>query len=1073
METPSFKEDHISQIPALQLLINTGYTYLSPQAALEERGGRTSAVLLEPILKQQLMRINSIRISATQSTDFTESNIDNAIRRLRDLPLVDGYMTAAEHFYELITLGTTEDQTVEGDRKGRDLQFIDWKNPEKNVFHVTEEYSVLRAGRKDHYRPDIVLFVNGIPLCVIECKRPDMKKPLEQAISQSLRNQQEDGIRSLYVMAQLVMGITVNEGSYATTGTSEEFWAQWQENFKRAGGSYDKELELRFRESVKTLKNTKLDDQVKDQLFTDRYKYVRSYFDQLEKEEIKPTPQDEYLYALCRPERLLDLIYNFILFDNGVKKIARYQQYFAIKKSIRQITASKEGPRKGGVVWHTQGSGKSLTMVMLAQAIAQHPQINNPKIILVTDRTDLDAQITGTFRKCDIDVENAKTGSKLIELLHLESDAVVTTIINKFETAVKRIKEPLNSRNIFVLVDEGHRTQHGTFNIGMQKTLPNACFIAFTGTPLFKKDKNTVSKFGTLIDNYTVDQAVKDKAVVPLLYEGRHAMEDVNATPLDNFFNMISEPLSDYEKADLKRKFSRADQLNVAEQRILALAWDISKHYRANFQDTKFKGQLVCQNKRSAVRYKKALDDIGYVTSELVISPPDTREGNETSYGKVSDEVQRFWNRMMDEHGNSSKYQKNIVNRFKNDNHPEIIIVVDKLLTGFDAPNNIVLYLTRKLQGHTLLQAIARVNRISPDKDYGYIIDYYGVIKELDSALETYSSFEEFDQEDLVGTLTSINDEIQKLPQAHSDLLGLFESISNKRDAEAYQQLLRDEAIRNRYYDRLSTYARILKLALSSIVFHQKTEESRIDKYKSDLKFFMQLRTAVAARYSDKVDYKKYEGQIQKLIDTHVTTSEVIQMNELVNIFDKEAFEKEVEKVEGKAAKADRIASRTAKHITEKMDEDPAFYKKFSQLIKDTINDYLQQRIDETEYLQRVQDIMEKVLNRTDSSIPNSLQHKEVTQAFYGIALEEFSDYVEEQTAIDIAEKLALESDNIINDLRKVDWSKSIDIPKKMIFKIGDYIIDHIRDPYGIHLTFEQIDKIAERIVEVAKIRYR
>ncbi|TCP25205.1 type I restriction enzyme R subunit [Tenacibaculum skagerrakense] len=1071
MQTPSFKEDHISQLPALQLLIAMGYTYINPEEALVERGHKTSGVFLENILREQLKRINTAKVSSTKEVAFTASNIEAAIIALRDVPMVDGYISTAQKLYELLTLGKSVEQSIDGDRKSFDIHYIDWKHPENNVFHVTEEFSVLRSGLKEHYRPDIVLFVNGIPLCVIECKRPDMKEPLLQAISQNLRNQKEDGIRSLYSLAQLVMSVTVNEGSYATTGTPEKFWAKWQESFK------NKDEELQYEETLLKLKNTPLSNHIKDNLFTERYRYVRAYFDGLEKTRVLPTPQDRYIFSLCEPKRLLDLAYNFTLFDNGAKKIARYQQYFAIHKAMNQLRYLQNGKRMGGVVWHTQGSGKSLTMVMLAQAIAMESSIKNPKIILVTDRTDLDTQITGTFRKCGIDVKNAKSGTKLVDLLKSKSDAVVTTIVNKFTTAVKKIQTPLESPNIFVLVDEGHRTQHGTFNIEMQKTLPNACFIAFTGTPLFNKDKNTLAKFGTLIDSYTVDQAVKDKAVVPLLYEGRHALQDVNSSPLDNFFNMVSEPLSDYEKADLKKKFSRAGQLNIADQKIYAVCWDITNHFVKNFQGTGFKGQLVCQSKMAAVKYKKYLDEIGRVSSELVISPIDEREGEESAYGETSELVKKFWHKMMDEHGSSKKYQTNIVNRYKNDNHPELIIVVDKLLTGFDAPQNTVLYLTRKLVGHTLLQAIARVNRVAKDKDYGYIIDYYGVLKELDGALKTYSAFEEFDPEQIHGTLTNINIEIEKLPQSHSDVWQLFEAVENKKDAEAYQQLLRDEAIRAKFYNQLNIYARLLKLALSSIEFHKATPEKQIQRYKEDLAFFMKLKIAVVSRYSDAIDYKKYEGQIQKLIDSHIPTSGVVKLTDLVNIFDKEAFEEEVIKLEGKAAKADMIASRTAKHITEKMEEDPAFYKKFSQMIKDTIEDYLQQRISESEYLTKITEIKESVLNGTDSKVPESLKKKEVARAFYGVSIEEFEQVVSDKDIrAKIAEELALKADEIILeilDVKKIDWTTSVDIPKKMIMLIGDYIIDHIRDKYEIKLGFSEIDKIAERIVDIAKIRYK
>jgi len=1075
MNTPSFKEDHISQIPALQMLVNLGYTYLSPAEADRQRGGKTTNVLLEDLLRKQLKEINSIRVSATKTSIFTDDNIERGILALKNLPMNEGYIAASERAYNLLTLGQALEQSVDGDKKSFTLQYIDWKNISNNVFHVSEEYSVMRSTSKEHYRPDLVLFVNGIPLCIVECKRPDMKEPLKQAISQHLRNQQEDGIRSLYVYSQLTLSIATQEAAYATNATPEKFWAKWHEKFNTD------EEERNYKNKLQAFKNKPLPNSIKEQLFSDRFKYVRQYFDALEQEEILPTEQDNYLFGLCRPERLMDIVFNFVLFDNGEKKVARYQQFFAIKKSMQRIKHVENGKRRGGVIWHTQGSGKSLTMVMLAQAIAMEPSIRNPKIVLVTDRTDLDNQITGTFRKCGRFVENATTGQRLVELLENKSDAVVTTIINKFVAAVKKIDKPLESHDIFVLVDEGHRTQHGTFNIDMQKTLPNACFIAMTGTPLFKKDKSTAAKFGGVIDAYTVDQAVKDKAVVPLLYEGRLALQDVNASPIDTFFGMVSEPLTDYQKADIKKKFARYDHLNSAEQKMRMIAWDISFHFRDNWQgNTPFKGQLVCDKKLNAIKFKEYLDEIGIVSSEVLISSIDDREGEDSAYEKSTEKENQFWSKMINEHGNAKSYEKNIINRFKNQKDPEIIIVVDKLLTGFDEPKNTVLYLTRNLQSHKLLQAIARVNRIYADKEFGYIIDYYGVIENLDDALKMYSTFEDFDEDDLIGTMTNISEEIKKLPQKHSDLWDIFKTIPNKRDAEAYQQLLKDESIRVLFYDKLAAFAKCLKMALSSIQFHREIEEKVIKRYKEDLAMFLKLRLAVVERYSDEIDYSQYEGQIQKLIDTHITTEKIETITELVNIFDKDKFQQEVEKTTGNAAKADKIASRTSKHITEKMDEDPAFYKKFSQLLRETIADYEAKRISEAQYLQSVQDIMNNVLARTDDEIPELLQTRDVAKAFYGLTLEALSEKIQNSDDCkEIAVQSALTIDDLIqkavldNGVPIVDWQYKTNITGKLLIEIGDYLIDEVRDKFGIDLNFKEMDKIAEECIEVAKLRYK
>jgi type I restriction enzyme R subunit len=1075
MDTPSFKEDHISQIPALQLLQKLGYTYLSPGESDKLRGGKASNVLLEDILRKQLKEINAEkRISSTKTTYISDANIENGIRALKELPMQEGYIAACEAAYNLITLGKAFEQSFDGDKKSITLQYIDWKNLENNVFHVTEEYSVLRSTSKEHYRPDLVLFVNGIPFCIIECKRPDMKEPLKQAISQHLRNQQEDGIRALYAYAQLTLSLATQQASYATNGTPEKFWAHWEEKFLTTAE------EASYRKVLLDLKNEPLPLAQKDKLFSDRFRYVRQYFDALETEQIQPTIQDEYLYGLCRPERLMDLVFNFVLFDDGEKKIARYQQFFAIKKSIQRIVNIEGGRRKGGVIWHTQGSGKSLTMVMLAQAIAMEPSIRNPKIVLVTDRTDLDDQITGTFRKCGRFVENATTGQRLVELLESKRDAIVTTIINKFVAAMKKIRQPLESHDIFVLVDEGHRTQHGTFNVEMQKTLPNACFIAMTGTPLFKREKSTAVKFGGIIDAYTVAQAVKDKAVVPLLYEGRLARQTVNASPLDTFFEMVSERLTVYQKADFKKKFSRADQLNSAEQRMYAIAWDISLHFRDNWQGTPFKAQLVCDKKINAIRYKELLDEIGLVSSEVLISALDEREGEDSAYAKSTERENKFWKKMMEEHGNAKSYEKNLIGRFKKQKDPEIIIVVDKLLTGFDEPKNTVLYLTRNLQGHKLLQAIARVNRIYPDKEFGYIIDYYGVIENLDDALELYSNFEDFDAEDLDGTLIKIADEIKKLPQKHSDLWDIFKTVANKRDAEAYQLLLKDEALRVQFYDKLAAFAKGLKLALSSVDFYKAVEEKTIERYKTDLAMFLKLRLAVVERYSDTIDYRQYEGQIQKLINTHITSEKVETITELVNIFDKEKFQAEVENTTGKAAKADKIASRTAKHASEKMEEDPAFYKKFSEMLKETIADYEAKRINEAQYLSKVTEIMENVLAHTDSDIPEVLNGKEAAKAFYGLTVASLSEKLQDPIVRkSVATETALQVDDLIKDAVLdhgkpiIDWQYKTNITGKLLIEIGDYLIDEVRDKYNINLSFGEMDEIANKCIEVAKIRYK
>lgn len=1045
MDRISFDEKDISKKPALELLQTLGYQYISPDDALAMRGGKTTNVLLEEVLRRQLRELNSIRIGSHKEARFSEQNIENGVVAMRNVPMEGGYISGNETVYNMLTLGKVFEQSIDGDKKSYTMRYIDWEHPENNVYHATKEFAVIRTGLSETYRPDIVLFVNGIPLVVIECKRPDVKDAEEQAISQHIRNQKDDGIRALYVYSALLLSVGNSFGSYATTGSAPKFWCKWHEMF------LNNEEELAYQKHLLDVVNKGSQE-------------VRAV-----------TQQDEYIYNLCRPERLLELIYHFTLYDAGVKKLARYQQFFTVKQTVDRVKIIEAGKRNGGVVWHTQGSGKTLTMVLLAQKIAT--EVCNPRIVLVTDRTDLDSQITKTFRKCGKDVENATTGNKLVELLESNTDSVITTIINKFATAIKKIKQPLEDPNIFILIDEAHRSQYKEMAMQMNCVLPNACKIAFTGTPLIKKEKNTARTFGGIIKPvYTVKQAVADHAVVPLLYEGRIVPQYVKEGPIDSFFDRVCEDLSEYQSADLKRKFSRTDVLNQTEQRIFSIATDISDHYSRNWKDTGFKAMLVTPKKRIAILYKKFLDEIGKVSSEVLITAPDTREGEETAYGNNSSEVNAFWKQMMDEHGTPNKYQENLISRFKGQGDPDIMIVVDKLLTGFDEPRVAVMYLDRSLCGHTLLQAVTRVNRNCDDKDYGYVIDYYGVLAELNDALSIYSEYDEEDRKEFFDTLQPVSDKIAELPQKNADLWDLFKAIPNKRDLEAYAQSLRMEDRRHEFYDRLTAFSSVLQLALSTEEFYKSTDEETIQRYKDDLKMFVKLRSSVQLRFSDAIDYKKYESRIEKLINRHVESDEVKIITNLVNIFDTEKFQEEVDNIVGSAAKADTIASRTTKYINENMDSDPAFYKKFSQLIKETIEAYEQGRLNDNEYLGKMLQFKDDVLKHTDSELPAELEHNNAAKSYYGISLESYKRLFPELPVKEIALATTKAFDEIIrktvivDNAVLVDWQLKSDVIGKMKIALEDELIDNVKRKYGVDFSFDEMDVIIESCVAVAKI---
>jgi type I restriction enzyme R subunit len=1061
LDIPSFKEDHISQVPALELLQKLGYEYLDPAEAVELRDGRLGGVILDSVLAEQLRKINTIRFKGREYP-FSEGNILAAVQAIKDVA-DEGLIQTNEKIYDLLTLGRAMQQSIDGDTKSFQLDYVDWQRPENNVYHVTEEFAVERSGSHETRRPDVVLFVNGIPLVVIECKRPDLKDPIGQAVSQHIRNQQRDQIPRLFHHAQLLLALSKNEAKYATVGTPAKLWAVWKEREDVDGAIAD-------------VIARPLNDEEKTRLFGERFRYVREYFDAIRRDGREVTEQDRALYALCRPERLLELMYRFMLYDAGEKKVARYQQYFCVNKIMDRIRRTgRDGTRRGGVVWHTQGSGKSLTMVMLAEAIALEGGIDNFKIVLVTDRVDLDDQIYKTFHHCGTLPVQAKTGKHLAELLRDNKARIITSVIDKFELAVGKAGVRDDNPDIFVLVDESHRGQYGELHAKMKKALPNACFIGFTGTPVMKKDRNTIERFGGLIDTYTIEQAVKDKAVVPLLYEGRHVDQRVDTESIDGWFDRITEDLTKEQKADLKKKFTTTDQLNKAQQKVMRIAWDVSEHYRDNWQGTPYKAQLVAQDKATALLYKRFLDDFGMVSSEVLISGPDEREGEDDVHEESQDDVKAFWKKMMAKYGSDKEYNRQVISAFKHAEQPEIIIVVDKLLTGFDAPRNTVLYLTRKLKGHTLLQAIARVNRLYDGKDFGYIIDYRGVLQNLDEALDIYGQLSEFDKEgldDLCTALTDVNVEAQKLPQRHSDLWELFKEVRNRRDEEAYELLLADEVLREKFYERLSAFSRTLAIALSSAEFLEATPEDRLNKYKTDLRFFMKLRTSVRKRYAEVVDFKEYEARIQKLVDQHVGTGEVETITDLVNIFDADAFAKEVEKLGSAASKADTIAYRTRRTIHDRMQEDPAFYRRFSEMLEDAIRAFREQRLSDAEYLRKVTEIAEKIKNRTGDDIPGELTHRDVAKAFFGVLQDAFAGYAAEGFEPRSASTTAsLAIDEIIQQNRIVNWTNNTDVQNRMMGAIEDYLFD-LKDQHGIDLTFEDIDRILEMVLDIARTRY-
>ena len=1031
-----------SQLPALNLLRKLNNKWLSQDEAIKQRGNILSDVILENILFNQLKAINTFEFKG-ELFRFSESNIRAAVNTLKHVP-DEGPVKTNEKVYDLLTLGKSFTETISGDQKSFTIKYIDWDNLDNNVFHMTEEFAV--DGPVVTRRPDIVMFVNGIPFVVIENKRRDKNLSLGEGISQHIRNQtKNEGIPRLYHYAQLLLSVQPNEVKYAVTGTGAKFWSMWKEKVE-----------------------------------TEVEKIIKSEINGIEAEDRLPTAQDCALYSLCRPERLMELVYKFIVYDGPVKKIARYQQYFAVQDTLARVRHfTQDSIRRGGVIWHTQGSGKSLTMVMLSKALALDKAIQNPRVVIVTDRINLDKQIFKTFNNCGKNVHKARTGSNLIRLLEDKGNEIITTVIDKFETALNRMDFMDDSPNIFVLVDESHRSQFGVAHAKMKRMLPNACYIGFTGTPLMKKEKNTANKFGGFIHTYTIDQAVADKAVVPLLYEGRSAKLDINKYQIDKGFDRLAEPLSEYAAKDLKKKFSTISRIYESQQVVEEIAFDISKHFTKNWQGTGFKAQLAVPKINTAIRYQEYFESQTNpglkINTAVVFTPPDSRQDHEDIWDDPQGTGLKYWNKILQRYHSQDEYEDYIISKFNDDDDEvEIIIVVSKLLVGFDAPRNTVLYLAKPLRDHGLLQAIARVNRVFEGKEFGYIIDYVGILGKLDEALNDYSALDGFEEEDLTLTVIDIKDEIKKLPVRHEQVWALFEDV-NRKDNEALERYLSDKDIRDKFYELLSIYARTLQTALAADEFYKMFSDNKIEYFKNQFKFFQSLRSSVQQRYAEIINYKEYESRVKKLLDTHIQADGVVKVTKRVNVFDKQLRHEELLS-EGKtpASVADQIAHEMKRTITENMDKDEAFYRKFSEMIEETIRLFNEGRMDEKNYLDHIMGIQRDFSTGSQEGIPDSVKDDPRARAFFGAIKSIIEGRLDKDETQVYSEKMAQAGRDISTIIEKMvirDWKKNIDVQKQMENAIEDYLYAN-RSVFGFEMTFGDIDQILPGCMKVAINNY-
>lgn len=1014
---PKWSEWENSEKPVLCLLAELGYKYIKPSDLTESSSTQERSSFREVLLKNTLT--NKIKEFNPWINDY---NIKQVFRKLTIPQVSDiefnqeiwGYLTKPHTF--------TVEQDIEDGRERRyqPVKLIDWDDVKNNDFMTSNQYKVNSS--RGNIIPDIVVFINGIPLVVIECKSPILQG---EHIIPGIRqlDMYQKRVPKLFYYNQILIATAGLTSYYGVVGNSYSHFKQWKEPYPIT----ESELE--------------------------------EFIEKTGRKTIKPTPQDILIYGLLEPHNLLNIIRNFILYQtvNGklIKMMARYQQYRATNKTIERILDPKE---RGGTIWHTQGSGKSLTMLFSSVKMRREPKLENPLLVFITDRIDLVDQLNQTFIASGfpnpIEAEDAE---HLQELIRTGQGQTIFTTIQKFKTTNKETQEEaekgdetgypvLNeSENIIVLIDEAHRSQYKTFAMRMRKAMPNAFFLAYTGTPLARTEKNekitvgkgkTVRKFGSFIDVYDIRQSVEDGVTVQILYENRLPELTIEDSTIDQLFDRVFADKTEEEREAIKDKYATKANLLGAEERIKKVCLDILDHYETKVKPNGFKAQIVVNSRELAVKYKMFLDRFNAPESVVIISPNRLYDDDLKKLG-----VPFIINKTE---------QKKFIKRFKDPNDSlTFLIVCDMLITGFDAPVEQVMYLDKSLKEHNLLQAIARVNRTNENKTRGLIVDYYGISLNLEEALEI------FDTNDVEGVMKPIDSEIPILEQYHRTVMQHLNGL-DKTDLEGIVLAFIEEEKRAKFRVDFRNFAQSLDIILP---------DPRAEPYLDDLKLLERIIRSLNARYREEgFDIAGCGGKVKKLIDEYIRSPLITQLVDPVPILSPK-FQEELEKFKRPESQASEIEHALRHEISVKLDEDPEFYTSLKERLEKIIEMYRQERIDLAEKIKELKALVSDLKARPDIARAMGLNSAEM--AFYNICKREMEQIgiTDDRELVKITYEILEKIEPLINI---VDWTRKTETQRKIRQKIKNEL--RAKNP---DYTREELDQVAVELVNLAKVHYK
>ena len=924
--------------------------------------------------------------------------------------------------YSLLRYGVTAKEYV--GENTQTIKLIDWEHPLENNFAIAEEVTVLGENNK---RPDVVLYVNGIALGVLELKRSTVS--VSEGIRQNLDNQNQTFIRPFFATIQLIMAGNDTEGiRYGVIDTPEKYYLKWKE---------DSDIE---------------------------------------------NPLDKHIDQLCNKIRFLELLHDFIVYDRGTKKICRHNQYFAAKASQESLRK-----REGGIIWHAQGSGKSLIMVWIAKWLSEN--INDARVLIITDRDELDKQIEKTFLGVSEKIVRTKSGKDLINKLNATTPALLCSLIHKFthkeeadyDSYIEELKRslPRNFRakgDIYVFVDECHRTQSGKLHEAMNLILPNAIFIGFTGTPLLKKDKKkSIEVFGKYIHTYKFDEAVKDNVVLDLRYEARNVDQNITSqAKIDQWFDAKTQGLTDYAKIELKRKWGTMKRVLSSQSRLEKIVADIifDMATKDRLQNGAGNAMLVSGSIYQACKYYELFQNEGLKKCAIVTSYVPTIndiKGESTGEDSPTDKLKQYevYQKMLG--GKDPETFEDEVKQIfvEEPARMNLLIVVDKLLTGFDAPSATYLYIDKSMRDHGLFQAICRVNRLDgDDKEYGYIIDYKDLFKSLERSIDDYTSeaFDEYEKEDVEGLLTDrLTLGKKRLDETLEQIKALCEPVAPPKDTQDYIRYFcgnpenKDE-LKETEQKRIALYKHTVSLirAYADIANEMRQagySPEEIEQIKTDVKHYEYVRGEIKISSGDAIDLKAHEPDMRHLIDTYIGAKD----SETISAFDDmtliqlivergedaiKALPKGISR--NKEAVAETIENNIRRLIIDEMPTNPKYYENMSTLLDELIKERKEEARNYKEYLARIVELSKKVKNPAQSTTyPKSLNSNAKRALYDNLGQDE-----DLTTALDAE----------IYHIKKDGWRGDLIKEREVKYAIGK----HIDDDDEVDRVFELVKNQSE-----------